>query len=117
MWASSAQPDGSAPTGFCTSWGSRHFRTIGLAAGSRTIAGVTPLSDGACVVLQRVVRVAAIGLETIDAWRDAPWSLAEQGRWITAVTRLGIEGLAVSAPTRRAATELSGVEGWIPEKP
>jgi hypothetical protein len=56
--------------------------------------GSPPLPDRAFVVLQRVVRDAALQLDAADEGRTAPWEVADQARRITEITRLGLEGLA-----------------------
>jgi hypothetical protein len=57
--------------------------------------GTPPLSDGAFAVLQAVVVQAAAGAEAMsDDLPSGPWDLPLQARVITALARLGLEGLA-----------------------
>lgn len=57
--------------------------------------GTPPLSDGAFAVLQPVVKRAAETLARLDPSRRlGPLGVAEKARVITALTRIGLEGLA-----------------------
>jgi hypothetical protein len=63
--------------------------------------GAPPLSDGAFAVLQALVVRAAGGAEAISAdLPPTPWDLAMQAVVITALARLGLEGLASGDATR-----------------
>jgi len=70
--------------------------------------GTPPLSAGAFAVLQTLVVRAAAGAEAISAeFPPAPWDLATQATVITALARLGLEGLASSDAVRLAREVLA----------
>jgi hypothetical protein len=59
--------------------------------------GAPPLSDGAFLVLQGVARKAAEALGRLDPSRHGGFGSAAKARVITALTRVGLEGLASPA--------------------
>jgi hypothetical protein len=61
--------------------------------------GMPPLSDGAFLVLQDLLKSAA---RALDAWgRAGRMAPLEKARTVTVLTRVGLEGLASDAPAER----------------
>ena len=60
-----------------------------------------PLSDGAFVVLQRLIREAALSLERFDARLSGPRSPAETALTLAALASLRLEDLAAARAEER----------------
>ncbi|MET0553732.1 MAG: hypothetical protein ABW221_11885 [Vicinamibacteria bacterium] len=76
--------------------------------------GDPPLSEGAFAILQPVARRAARALELLALpARLGPFGVAAKARVVTALTRVGLEGLAQEDAGRRVATALAEASAVI----
>jgi hypothetical protein len=86
-----------------------HYRPGGRLENYR---GAPPLSDGAYALLPAVLKRAAEALARFDAARPAGrFHVAEKGPIITALTRVGLEGLAEEDAATRLADALVEARG------